>query len=215
MAGPNPGSHIQMVGSDIRGTIAKILISRRLPSPRSNESFVILHPDGVPMSKPYGYAVLDLEATGLDPWQDRVIAIAVVHLSPEFEYQSEWYTLINPERSIPDKVSRLTGIHDADLVDAPAFASVIDRLVDLLQDRVLVAHNVAFDSCFLLSEFRRSGRSLPQTNSICTLRLAREFDLPAYDLATVCRHLDIPNLHHHNALNDARATAVLFRKFFG
>ena len=71
-----------------------------------------------------GFAVVDVETTGLYPSTDRVVEIAVVHLNADAEITAE-FTLINPRRDVGP--TRLHGITAADITSAPMFATAPQR----------------------------------------------------------------------------------------
>jgi DNA polymerase III subunit epsilon len=107
----------------------------------------------------HGFAVVDLETTGLYPSTDRVVEMAVIHLNPEAEITAEFCTLINPRRDVGP--TRIHGLTAADVTTAPTFAAAAATLWQLLSGRILVAHNASFDARFLDAEFARCGASLP------------------------------------------------------
>lgn len=153
-------------------------------------------------------AVLDVETTGLSPRTDRVVEIGVVLLDSRGEVEAEFETLINPGRDVGP--TGLHGISASDVVDAPGFADVARHVRSLLAGRVVVAHNALFDLRFLAREFARSGMPIPTSPSLCTMRLAPLFfGSGTRSLQALCGFLDIPLVHGHAALHDARATAEL------
>ncbi|MFC5828499.1 exonuclease domain-containing protein [Nonomuraea insulae] len=162
-----------------------------------------------------GYAVIDVETTGLRPsWHDRIIEVAVVLLDPIGHVTAEWSTLVNPERDLGPQ--HIHGITAADVRHAPAFKDIAGTLTGLLQGRVPVAHNLRFDLGFLQYEFGRTGAPIPNLDAIgiCTMTEAVRF-LPAAPrtLAGCCAVADISLDGHHDALIDARATAALLRHY--
>ena len=161
------------------------------------------------MSGP-GFAVIDLETTGLSPGaHERVVEIAVVHTDENGLITGEWETLVNPQRHVG--AEHIHGIRAVDLIDAPSFADIADDLVDLLGGRVIVAHNARFDRGFLAAEFGRTPLALPDdAPTLCTMQLAREL-IPGAgrSLADCCAAFDIPLENAHRALVDAHATAEL------
>ncbi|WP_066361869.1 exonuclease domain-containing protein [Herbidospora mongoliensis] len=160
-----------------------------------------------------GYAVIDVETTGLRPsWQDRVVEIGVVHLTTNGDITDEWTTLVNPQRDLGPQ--HIHGITSADIRHAPTFAAVAGTLMALLRDRVPVAHNLRFDWDFLRSEFERSGALLPYAEGVCTMReSAYHLPGPPRTLAGCCEMAGIALGNHHEALADARAAAGLLRHF--
>lgn len=157
------------------------------------------------------YSIIDLETTGLDPLEDRIVEIAVLRFDGERVLET-FSTLVNPERKIYPVTTRLNGISERSVQDAPKFYEIARRIVELTADTVLVAHQARFDYAFLKQAYGRLGY-VYKRRQICTLRLSRELfpGLPSYRLSAVCRHLQIPLENPHRALGDATAALALFR----
>src|SRR5215204_3236785 len=117
------------------------------------------------------FVVLDVETTGLQPSRQRVIEIAISHFSGGAE-TNRWETLCSPGRRVPAYITKLTGIDDDLLKDAPAFEAIAETAVEFLTDAVVVGHNVQFDLGFLNAELGRAGRSPVVNDRIDTLALA-------------------------------------------
>ncbi len=100
------------------------------------------------------FVMLDLETTGGSAVHDRITEIAAVRVENGVEV-ARWSTLVNPGVSIPPFIQSLTGITDAMVEDAPTFAQVAPRLLELLDGAVFVAHNVRFDHGFVVNELAR------------------------------------------------------------
>jgi DNA polymerase-3 subunit epsilon len=161
-----------------------------------------------------GFAVIDFETTGLAPGaHDRVVEVAVVHVDAHGVVEGRWDTLVNPGRDLgPQHIHR---IRAADILDAPTFAQIVPRLLELLAGRVIVAHNASFDLRFLSAELDRAGVwGMPSVTSLCTMQLAREH-LPGAgrSLADCCDALDIVLDDAHRASSDAFATAQLLAAY--
>src|SRR5688572_2147864 len=102
------------------------------------------------------YAVLDTETTGLSPQlQHRVIELAVVLVDEQGNVESEWSTLLNPNRDLGPQ--HIHGIRAGEVLNAPCFGDVAGFLAEMLRGRVLVAHNLRFDRLFLDAEYDRLG----------------------------------------------------------
>jgi DNA polymerase-3 subunit epsilon len=156
-----------------------------------------------------GFAVVDVETTGLYPGTGRVVEVAVIQISADGEVTAEFSTLVNPGRDVGP--TRIHGIRAADVMHAPSFAHVAAMLWQLLDERVLVAHNVPFDARFLEAEFSRYGGHLPLPPLLCTMQLAACYlpGLPGRSLASCCAAANITMPQWHSALDDARAAALL------
>lgn len=160
----------------------------------------------------------DTETTGLSPFGgDRIIEFAAVtlHLGEDGRVSDiESYScLINPGMPIPRVTREITGITDADVVDAPSFGEVADNIRKLLQDAVTVAHNYAFDHAFLSEEYRRIEQGWPEPLAeVDTVDVSlRCFpDQRGHKLIDVCNRLDIRLEGAHRATNDAEACGRCF-----
>jgi len=148
------------------------------------------------------FAVLDVETTGFGK-TDRILEIAIVIVADGHKVQ-EWETLINPERDISN--SEIHGITAGDVSLAPTFAEVIDEISALLNDNILVAHNITFDARMLSQEFARVERVIDIGIGFCTLKAT------GLSLERACEAFNIQNKDAHRALTDTRATVELLMK---
>ena len=155
------------------------------------------------------YVVVDVETTGGRGEQHRVTEIGAVKVR-DGQVVERFQTLLNPQRSIPPGISRLTGITPAMVADAPPFADVADEFEAFLDGAIFVAHNVEFDYGFLAREYARLGRPF-RYPKLCTCASMRRLypGHRSYSLAALCRQFDIPLRQHHRALCDAEAAAEL------
>ncbi|MCF6270896.1 MAG: GIY-YIG nuclease family protein [Melioribacteraceae bacterium] len=159
------------------------------------------------------FAVLDFETTGGSGKKNRVIEIGIVHVK-NLEIVDSYQTFINPGLLVPYYITKITGITDADLHDAPFFEDITSEVLDFIGDSVLVAHNLPFDFSFLKHEFIRADILLPKMNSLCTLKLARKMypELKSKSLGNLVKHFGIQHKNVHRALGDAMVTAKLLIK---
>src|SRR3982074_1048533 len=102
------------------------------------------------------YAVIDVETTGGSPSLDRVIEIAIFVYDGE-KITDSFCTLLNPKRAIDPYVTRLTGITNERVQEAPLFEDIHERLLELTHENIFVAHNVKFDFGMIRQEFKRLG----------------------------------------------------------
>lgn len=162
-------------------------------------------------------AVIDVETTGLDPDNDRVIELGVVLVDAgEIADARSW--LVQPGIPVPKESLEVHGITNEELRTAPTFGQVRDELLASVAGRLLVAYNAVFDRAFLAAELRRTG-GLPDafkdtTEWVDPLVWARA-RLPkegGYKLAEITKRLEIELTNAHRAAADAEATArVLLR----
>lgn len=157
------------------------------------------------------YAIIDLETTGGDPRRDGITEIAIM-LYDGKELIDSYTTLLNPQRPIPYEITRITGIDNDMVKDAPKFYEVAKKIVELTEGAVFVAHNVRFDYGFIQHAFRRLGYTYSR-KQLCTVRLSRKLmpGFKSYSLGALCKRLKIPNEAAHRAWGDAAATLQLFK----
>ena len=168
-------------------------------------------PDEEPLLSALSFAVVDVETTGGRPdTGDRITEIAVVTVK-HGAVADVFETLVNPERSIPPFITRLTNISWEMVREKAPFRDVCADVLRALDGNVFVAHNANFDWRFVSAEVARStGRELTGRR-LCTVRLARRLlpQLRSRSLDWVARHygVDIPVGMRHRAAGDALATA--------
>lgn len=157
------------------------------------------------------FVCIDLETTGLDPKRDRIIEIGAVKVERE-KVTGEWETFVNPERKLEERIVELTGIRDEQLAGARKIAEILPELFAFLGDYALLGHSVLFDFAFL-KKAAVNERLAFERKGIDTLKIARKYlkDLESRSLESLCRYYNIPH-KAHRALEDARATVLLYRK---
>lgn len=156
------------------------------------------------------YAIIDIETTGNTYKSGKITEIAI-YVHDGFQIVESFSSLINPECYISDFITRLTGINNEMVRDAPRFYEVARRIVEMTNDMVFVAHNVNFDYKFIQEEFIRLGFDY-QRKTMCTVKMGRKY-LPghrSYSLGKLCGDLGISINGRHRAAGDALATVKVF-----
>ena len=155
------------------------------------------------------YVVVDVETTGGRSGLHRVTEIGAVKVKGG-KVIDEWSSLINPQRSIPANITRLTGISQEMVADAPIFAQVVDSFTKFMGDAIFAAHNVNFDYGFISAEYQMVDRRFRHPK-ICTCSSMRKLypGHASYSLKNLCRDFHIDLKSHHRALCDAKAAAEL------
>ncbi|MFE0250564.1 DEDDh family exonuclease [Streptomyces sp. NPDC059010] len=167
-------------------------------------------PHAWPTAYPQGYAVVDVETTGLAR-DDRIISAAVYRLDARGEVEDHWYTLVNPERD-PGPVW-IHGLTSDVLEAAPLFTDIVEEFSNRLDGRVLVAHNAVFDWQMIAREYARAEHEAPVRQRLCTIALSKELSLPLpnHKLESLAAHFGVVQQRAHHALDDARVLAEAFR----
>jgi DNA polymerase-3 subunit epsilon len=104
-------------------------------------------------------AIFDLEATGLDVTNDRIVEIAILRIDKDGSTH-EYSKRVNPQIPIPEEVSLIHGIYDKDVAKEKTFEELTPEIVDFLSDSDLAGYNSnKFDIPLLAEEFLRAGSS--------------------------------------------------------
>jgi DNA polymerase III subunit epsilon len=161
------------------------------------------------------FVVVDLETTGgRTTAADGTVADAITEIGAVKVrggvVLGEFGTLVDPQRSIPPQIVRLTGITTAMVCDAPTIGAVLPMFLEFAHGAVLVAHNAGFDVGFLRAAAEQCGIRWPRPPVLCTVRLARRVlsreEAPSVRLAALARLFAVASEPTHRALDDARAT---------
>lgn len=158
------------------------------------------------------FAVIDVETTGGYAGGHRITEVGIA-ISDGTKILETYHTLINPQKSIPQHITTLTGINNAMVQDAPTFAEVAGQIDALLDDAVFVAHNVNFDYSFIRMEMARLGLNF-RRRKLCTARYARGLltDQDRFGLARLAKRFNIVNEQPHRALSDALTAAQILHQ---
>ena len=157
--------------------------------------------------------VFDIETTGFDKENDRIIEIGAVKVV-NGEITDRYSTFINPKIPIPARIEELTHISDEMVMDSPEIEVILPQFLEFCKDCILVAHNASFDTGFIRNKAEKLGLSFDST-IVDTVGMARILlpGLSKYKLNIVAKELGISLENHHRAVDDAEATAEIYVKF--
>lgn len=156
------------------------------------------------------YAVVDIETTGGTPITSKITEIAII-ITDGSTIKDSYESLINPEIPIPYNITRLTGIDNSMVAEAPRFFEIAKDILSYLDGRIFVAHNVNFDYGHIKREFKELGYNF-EADKLCTVRMSRKVfpGLPSYSLGKLCKSLGVTLTSHHRAMADTAATTEIF-----
>ncbi len=120
-----------------------------------------------------GYAVVDLETTGLKPGRDHIIEIGVVLLDPNGAKQDEWSTKVRQPIGRSVGAKEIHGLNWWSLSTGMSLHAALTQLAEMVRDRIVVAHNAEFDTAFLIAESEKCGVTLNIEQPLCTLQMSR------------------------------------------
>ena len=157
-------------------------------------------------------AFVDLETTGATATSDRITEIGIVEVDADGSVR-EWQQLVNPGTRIPTFIEQLTGISNAMVADAPAFADVAGETLRRLEGRLFIAHNARFDYGFLKNEFNRLGIAF-RAPVVCTVRLSRALfpEHRRHNLDSLIERHGLAADARHRALADAQLIRQYWQK---
>ena len=106
--------------------------------------------DGSRPARSYSYVAVDLETTGLDLSQSRILSIGAVRIREGRIHMVRMFNqLVNPGMDIPPESITIHGIVPEMVKNAPSGPEVINLFLEYLGDDILMAHHAAFDLNFL------------------------------------------------------------------
>ncbi len=148
---------------------------------------------------------VDIETNGGNGQRGRIIEVAAIKVQDN-EIIDTFTTLINPGMSIPDWITRLTGIENNDLISAPYFGDIAQQLSDFLNGSLFVAHNVIFDYSFIKRQLKDLGHEYTP-KLMCTVRLSRALypNEKGHSLEKIINRHGIEVSARHRAYDDALA----------
>lgn len=154
------------------------------------------------------YVIMDLENPNARG--NSICSIAIVVVKDNVIIDKK-YSLINPEDRFDVKNSEITGITSNMVLQSPTLKEYWYEIKELLENNIIVGHNVLYDLSVLAKSLSRYNIEVPLFNYCCTLELSRKFlNLDSYKLTSISQFLNV-NYNPHNALEDAVTTYYLFR----
>lgn len=157
------------------------------------------------------YVVLDLETTGLDPIDDRIIEIGAIKIGENIE---EYHALVKQERTIPEKIQELTGIREEEVQNGKDEMLAIEEFMEWIGENIIVGYNVRFDIKFLNEALKRHGKGKLTNESYDVMQYVKKehMFLKNYHLETVLQAYGMESEVPHRALEDAKRIGELASK---
>ncbi len=156
------------------------------------------------------YVILDTETTGLSPNADKIIQLSAIRYNANGVPTGFFNTFLNPGCPIPARITRINGITDKMISNAPYASQIQESFLSFLGDALIIGYNVTFDLRFLNKTFpgEFSGR-----NYVDALSISRQMLNPtSYKLDVVSSEIGFrPTLAFHDSFTDCEAVAAILR----
>ncbi|MCP9201054.1 3'-5' exonuclease [Gramella sp. GC03-9] len=108
----------------------------------------------------------DLETTGTNITNDRIVEIAILKVFPNGNKESHTW-LVNPEQDIPAEVVAIHGISNEKVANEPTFKELASKVHDLIKGCDLAGYNSnRFDIPLLVEELLRAGIDFEMKNVV-------------------------------------------------
>lgn len=121
--------------------------------------------------------IFDLETTGLRPCLHEIIQIAAVKVkNGEWDKGELFDSYVRPEHRVPSFITKLTGITQAEVADAPTPQDVLRQFSEFVgRDATLIAHNgLRFDMRFIAESCKRLDMPVRETSALDSRSFSRK-----------------------------------------
>lgn len=153
----------------------------------------------------------DIETTGLSPEKDRITEIGAVRIK-NLHVADTFDILINPEMEISQEITKLTGITNDMVKNAPLEKEGIEKFIEFCgENPVLLAHNANFDTSFIYRAIARNNikYTFDKVDSLPFAKIMLP-ELKHYKLNIIAKHLKLGKFNHHRADADAMMLARIY-----
>lgn len=157
-------------------------------------------------------AVFDLETTGINIANDRIVEIAILKIMPDGSEDSILHR-VNPMMPIPAKSSAIHGIFDNDVADKPTFSAIAKELANFIKDCDIAGYNSnKFDVPLIAEEFQRAGVQIDWTKKrFVDIQVLFHKKEPRTLSAAYKFYCDQELENAHSAMADTRATFEILK----
>jgi DNA polymerase III epsilon subunit family exonuclease len=159
------------------------------------------------------FVAFDTETTGLWAPSNRIVELGAVRFTLNHDRTEIFSSLIRSELPIPPEVTRIHGITDEMIYDAPLIEEILPQFFQFCGPAVLVAHNAPFDISFVRCEADRVKVDCPRNPILDTVVMYRQIhpNLHSYSLLALSENFRLAESQKHRALADAEMVMNLIR----
>lgn len=160
------------------------------------------------------YIVIDIETSGLDYKNNRIIEVAAVLTNTRGKIIDIYHSLIKQDIELSKEIINLTGIKTEDIDNARNEKDVLEELIKFIGNYDIVGYNVNFDINFI-NYYSNKYSFKNIENRVYDLKnyVKREkLFMKNYRLQTALKEYDIDKIVKHRALDDVYVTIELSTK---
>lgn len=160
------------------------------------------------------YVIFDFETTGLNPNEEKITEFTFLKFKNN-KLVDEISSLVNPEKNIPNEVSKITGITNEMVKEEKDIKFYINDIMNFIDGYTLIGHNICnFDIYFLKNAIEKNVKLTKKIEYKCidTLTMSRELitAVKNYKLETLKKYLKIDTISHRSK-QDCEVTAELYQ----
>ncbi|WP_435373772.1 exonuclease domain-containing protein [Staphylococcus nepalensis] len=158
------------------------------------------------------FVAIDLETANSD--RSSICALGMVKVKDNKIIET-YYTLVNPETYFDGFNVMIHGIKEGDVVNSPTFENIYTDITAFTNGYDLVAHSTRFDMYAITDCMIKYDLSIWENNYFCSQRISQELrkGLASYRLNDLVFQFNLTSFEHHNALEDAKASANIIDYF--
>lgn len=159
-----------------------------------------------------GYVVMDVETTGVDYEQDRIIEVGLLKIRKE-KICDHFQCFVQCGRSVPENITKLTGISDEQVAkEGIAEDIAYEKIREFVGSDLVVGYNLQFDLNFIRRMGERIGKdiAIKKTRDVQQIVRRKVEDLKNLRLETVAAHFSLDTSKRHRALEDCILTYRIY-----
>jgi DNA polymerase-3 subunit epsilon len=162
------------------------------------------------------YSVIDVEATGLNPKKDEIVALAIIPMvGTRILIGNYFFTFVKPKKLKADSI-KYHGIDFKAIEDAPPFCKIANEVEKILNGSVIVGYATDFDVQILKKHFSKS-KLKPELKYVDVAQIEKWIarrngvSVTHVDLDDLIEKYSLGSMYRHSALADAYYTARIFQ----
>lgn len=156
--------------------------------------------------------IIDTETTGLNSEKDKIIEIAMIDIDEDNQLTGNfYYSLVNPQRSIPRNATQIHGINHSKIKTAPTFENIKDDVIKFINGKTIISYYLPFNvkilnyglgvelSNYMIDVMKLTQKKYPQRN-YCLNKIIKQIKVKKQ------------NIFNNQLLNDCYCAYLLYKQ---